>query len=160
ARAEDGLRESEHRFRAVVQSETDAVVIADANGRMIFWNQGAQSMFGYSSEEMLGEPLTVIMPERYRTKHTAGFRRMYEPGVQRHGGRVLELNGLRADGEEFPLELSLSTWTTGRGRFVSAIIRDVSRRRRAEDAQRRVEEGFRAFIERFPEAVIIHKDGT
>ncbi len=132
-KAEDALRASEERFRAVVETAKDAILSADNCGNIIFWNHGAEAIFGYSAAEAAGKPLTFIMPERFRQAHRDGFKRMLETGKSNFIGKTIELIGRRKDGNEFPLELSLASWKTERGIFFAAIIRDISERKRAED---------------------------
>jgi adenylate cyclase len=115
---------------AVVASATDAIITADARGRIASWNPAAQRIFGYTAEEVLGRPLSRLVPERYRAAHEAGIARVAAGGETRVIGRTVELSGLRHDGSEFPLELSLSTWTDDEGRHFAGIIRDVSERAR------------------------------
>ncbi|HJR76333.1 MAG TPA: PAS domain S-box protein [Nitrospiraceae bacterium] len=132
--AEHALSESEERFRSLVESATDAIVLADERGDIISWNRAARKLFGYTEEEIKGQPLTVIMPERYRESHLEGFRRFRDTGEPRLVGSLIVVEGLRKDGTEFPLELSLATWKTEGRSFYSGIIRDVTERRRAEEA--------------------------
>ncbi|MGH2877160.1 MAG: EAL domain-containing protein [Solirubrobacteraceae bacterium] len=129
------LRESESRLRSVTESATDAIIVADRHGAITSWNRGAARIFGYAADEVVGRPLTMLMPERFRAAHDAGVGR-----VARHGeaaGRLLgttaEVVGLRRDGREFPLELSLATWEGPTGRCFSGIIRDISERRKAQE---------------------------
>jgi PAS domain S-box-containing protein/diguanylate cyclase (GGDEF)-like protein len=135
-RAHAALRQSEERFRALAQSAPDAVVTADRRGVILSWNEGAQRMFGWSEAEVVGQPLTVLMPERLRAAHLAGLERYLATAKRTVIGRTVELAGERRDGSEFPVELSLSTWTTAEGRFFTGIIRDISERRRAEEERR------------------------
>lgn len=137
---EHALDESEERFRAIVQSASDAIVVADQEGLIVSWNRAAAELFGYGEEELSGRPLTVLMPARYRDAHAAGLVRLHQTGQSRLIGRPIELHGLRRDGTEFPLELSLATWISGNGRFFSGIIRDTTERKRAEEALRISEE--------------------
>jgi PAS domain S-box-containing protein len=125
-RAHHALLESEIRFHAVFQTATDAIVLADHTGRIMFWNKSAESMFGYTAEEMFGKPLTMIMPDRYRKPHTEGMQRLEETEKARAIGKTLALHGLRKNGEEFPIELSLNSWTTDTHPSYSAFIRDTS----------------------------------
>jgi PAS domain S-box-containing protein len=143
--AEESLRGSELRFRAVTRSVSDAVITANGDGEIIFWNEGASLIFGYAEEEMLGQPLTVLMPERYREGHRKGLARLRTTGEPRLIGKPIELNGLRNDGSEFPLELSLGAWELGDESFYSGVIRDVTERRRVEEeTERSREEAARA----------------
>jgi PAS domain S-box-containing protein len=130
-RAERSLTESEHRFQSLVESATDGIVVANGRGIVVSWNRGATRIFGYSTEEMIGQPLTLIMPARYREAHERGMARIEATGQGRLIGSVIELHGLRKGGEEFPIELSLATWKTGRGSYYSGIIRDISERKKA-----------------------------
>ena len=134
--ADEAHRESEARFRSVTQSASDAIIAADSDGRVTFWNNGAQNLFGYREDEILGRPLTVLMPERYRDAHLRGLERVRSTGEHGTTGKTLEVDGLRKDGMEFPVELRLATWAVGGRTFYSGIVRDVTERRRAEDARR------------------------
>ncbi|MCE9580747.1 MAG: PAS domain S-box protein [Deltaproteobacteria bacterium] len=127
--AEDALRASELRFRSVVQTANDAIVSADGAGRIVFWNRCAATMFGYAGEEIIGMPLTSIIPERFRAAHDAGMARVRQGGARHVIGKTVELQGLRSDGSEFPIELSLATWSAGGETFYTGIIRDIAQRK-------------------------------
>lgn len=131
--AEHALSESEARFRSLVEAATDSIVLADQQGSIISWNRAASRLFGYSDNEVLGRPLTMLMPQRHRAAHERGLARVRDTGHSRLIGRLVELEGLRKDGSEFPLELSLATWKTDDASFYSGIIRDITQRRLAED---------------------------
>jgi len=156
-RAEGFLRASEERFRAITQSATDAIVSADATGRITSWNQGAKAIFGYTESEVLGRPLAVLIPESYRSAHERGLKRFRETGIPRVIGRTVELHGRRKNGREFPLELSLATWESGSGRYFSGIIRDTTERKEAEEAIRASEQRFRTMAETMPATVAIYQ---
>ncbi|MFN2542517.1 MAG: PAS domain S-box protein [Chthoniobacterales bacterium] len=138
-RLEGSLRASEDRFRSLVQSANDAIVLADERGHIVSWNAGAQRIFGYREEEVVGQPLTMLMPERYRDAHCKGLARFQATGESRVVGKTIELRGVRKDGIEFPLDLSIATWKTEACAFFSAIIRDITERKQAEDALRQSE---------------------
>lgn len=140
--------QAESRFSAMAQSAVEAIISADSNGHILTWNNGARAIFGYTAEEVVGQPLTTLMPERYREAHQRGLAQMRATGESALMGIVLELHGLRKDGREFPLELTLSTWTSVEGRFYGGIIRDVTERQRAEAK-------FRALLESAPDAMVI-----
>ncbi|HEX8750768.1 MAG TPA: PAS domain S-box protein [Nitrospira sp.] len=133
-RAEQSLSESEHRFQSLVESATDAIVVANGRGVIVSWNRAASRLFGYTTEEVIGQPLTILMPARYREAHTKGLARIESTGESRVMGSVVELHGLRKHGEEFPIELSLATWKTGSGSYYSGIIRDISERKKTARA--------------------------
>ena len=132
--AEMALRESEARLRAVVETARDAIVSAGAEGRILTFNRAAEQMFGRAAADVFNQPLTALMPERFRQAHEAGMRRFLSTGASRVIGQVLDLVGLRQDGQEFPIELSLATWTIEPAVFFTAIIRDVTVRKQAEAA--------------------------
>jgi PAS domain S-box-containing protein len=115
--AQESLTDLEAKLTAVVQLTPDALVLANADGHIVFWNNSAVKLFGFSEEEALGRPLTLVMPKRYHEKHLEGFRRACETGESPLAGRSIEVNGLRKDNREFPLELSLATWQTKGSRF-------------------------------------------
>lgn len=133
--AECALSASENRFQSVVQSVIDAIVLADGHGHIIFWNRAAERMFGYSEDEALGQSLTTIMPARYREAHERGLAAFRSTGNSRIMGRSVELQGLRKDGVEIPIELSLGTWSIGGETYYCGIIREITDRKRMEQAQ-------------------------
>ena len=136
------LRESEERFRSVAESAADAIIIADGDERTLSWNKGARLMFGYEAEEIQGQPLSQLVAASYRATYAAGMKELQENGSVESSGPAMELFGVRKDGTEFPLEMAMSTWTTGSGSFFSGVIRDVSERKTAEvtlrDSQQRL----------------------
>ncbi len=131
-RAEEALRESEARFRSVSQSAIDAIISADSQTNIVFCNASAQRMFGYTEDEMLGRPLAVLIPERFRDAHGQAMRRLRSAVESRLIGEMTEWVGLRQDGSEFSVESSLATWEAGGEAFYSAIMRDITERRQAE----------------------------
>ena len=132
-RQQDELRASELRFRSVVQSASDAILQADENARIIFWNKSAETIFGYREEEVLGFPLELLMPEWHRPALRLEFERFRLGGKSQLVGGTVELEGLRRDGSDFPLELSMASWTMGGGTSFTAILRDITERKRAEE---------------------------
>lgn len=130
----EALRGSEMKFRSVAESTVDAIVSIDTHDRIIYWNPGAAKIFGYTEDEVIGRPVTALIPERLREAHRKGLERFRVTGNRVLIGRVVEVQALRKDGTEFDVELSLSTWTTGEGRFFSGIIRDISDRKEAQRA--------------------------
>jgi two-component system, sensor histidine kinase and response regulator len=132
-RQRDELHASELQFRSVVQSAGDAIILANEAGNIVGWNNGAEAVFGYSEDEILGANLQVLMPETYREAHRAGFERFRVTGRSELIGKTRELEGLRKDGAVFPLELSLASWRNGAGIMFTGIVRDITERRRTEE---------------------------
>ena len=122
------LMESENRFQAVFQTATDAIILANHTGRIMAWNRAAELMFGYTADEVFGQPLTIIMPPRYREAHIQGLDRVNKKGETKVIGQTVTFHGMRKNGQEFPIELSLNSWTTGSHPSYSGFIRDISRR--------------------------------
>jgi two-component system sensor histidine kinase/response regulator len=148
AHAEQELRESEMRFRSVAQTAQDAVIVVDDDGAVVLWNPRATEMFGWTETEILGRSLTEIIPPRHRDGHEQGLHRVRAGGERRVLGRTVTLDGLRRDGSEFPIELSLATFTAHGRAYYTGLIRDISRRRaneqRLEQAEQRAVEASRA----------------
>jgi PAS domain S-box-containing protein len=133
-RAEEALSASQQRFQAVTEAAVDAIVSADSSGRLLTWNGGAERLFGWTAEEVVGRPLTVIIPERFRQLHQEGIARVGRTGVSKLAGQVVELSGLRRDGTEVPIELSIGSWNGPDGLAFSGVLRDITERKRAEAA--------------------------
>ena len=127
------LRKSEEQNRAIMHSTNDAIVTSDQNGKIVGWNRSAQILFGYTEDEAVGQSLTIIIPEHYRKGHSAGMHRAMSGGRLHLLGKTVELAGLRKDQSEFPLELTVAKWETGQGWNVTAIIRDITDRKEAEE---------------------------
>lgn len=132
ARVRTALRASEAEFRSVMASAVDAIVSADAEGTIRSWNSAATELFGHRESEVIGRPLELIIPERFRAPHAEGVRRVSSGGASHVIGSTVELAALRKDGEEFPIELSLATWVLDDKRYYTGIIRDISERKQAE----------------------------
>ena len=131
---------SEARLKAIVESANDAIITTDADGRVLLWNQRATKLFGYSYDEMIGRPLDVIIPERFREAHRGRQRHVAEGGDTRVIGHTVELAALHRDSYEFPIELSLAMWESKGDRFFSGIIRDITVRKEAEEVLRLAKE--------------------
>ncbi len=136
-RAEQALRASEERFRILAATANDAILSADRHGNITYFNPGAERIFGFASDEVIGRSLTALMPERFRDAHRTGLARYVATGEARVIGKTVELAGRRKDETEFPLELSLASWTQGAEVAFTAIIRDITARKEAEDTLRR-----------------------
>ncbi len=134
------LRESEAKFRSVMESAIDAIISGDAEGRIRSWNSAATALFQFTEAEVIGQPIEVIIPERYRDSHRQGVHRVSSGGPSHVIGKTVELAAIRKDGSEFPVELSLATWLLDDQRYYTGIIRDISERKQAEQKFRSVTE--------------------
>jgi len=135
------------RSRALTETAPDAIIIADESGVIVEWNPAARRMFGYSDTEIIGKPLTLVMPQKYHDRHLEGIRRIQVTGQWNTTATSVELHGLTKTGREFPLELSLSAWETPEGKYFAGIIRDISQRKQAEEALVERDSRYRAVVE-------------
>jgi PAS domain S-box-containing protein len=138
--AEDARGQSEEHLRAIADTALDAIVSSDSGGRILYVNGAAEKIFGYEKGEMIGLPLSALMPKRFRLAHQGGFQRYLETGEAHIIGRRIELAGRRKDGKEFPLEVALASWSAGDERYFTGMLRDISERRRAEESLRQSDE--------------------
>jgi PAS domain S-box-containing protein len=138
-RANAALRASEERFRAITEAANDAIISADNAGHIVSWNARAEAIFGYPAAEILGAPLTRLMPSRYHAAHRQHFTQWATTGVLRLAGTPVEFAGVRKDGSEFPLELSLFTWATAHDRYVTGMVRDLTAQKQWQETTRQQE---------------------
>src|SRR5919206_5216809 len=143
----DELRKSEARYRTVLDAAFDAIVTITPDGIIRWFNRGAEHIFGRSSEEVVGQPVTLLMPERYKELCVAGLHRYLRTGEARVVGGTTELVGLRRDGSEFPIEMSLGETHENGERLFTAVIRDITERKKLEKVLKESEERFRSLVE-------------
>lgn len=149
--AEEKLRISEKRFHTICASAQDAIIMIDNEGRVSYWNEAAEKMFGHTSKEVTGKGIhELIMPERFRKRYQEGFKAFQDTGLGPIVGKTVELFALRRGDAEFPVELSVSAvkiW----GKWQSVgIVRDITERKQAEERlKQQLEE-----LERFKKATI------
>src|SRR5678815_2722399 len=121
----------------IVTISADAIICVDGAQKIIFFNEGAESIFGYSSEEVMGQSLERLIPARYRSSHASHVRAFGQSPVHaRRMGERGQILGLRKNGEEFPAEAAISHLGSGSQRVYSVVLRDVTDRRRSHETQR------------------------
>ena len=132
----------EKRFRELLEAAPDAIMQVDAEGRIILLNRVTEDMFGYSRDELMGQPVEVLIPQELHARHAEHRANYRQHPMTRTMGNGLALEGIRKDGSRFPVEISLSPSESEEGFRVTAIIRDISERRTAEERLRRVQEDY------------------
>jgi PAS domain S-box-containing protein len=135
---ESARRYSEEKYRVVVDTANDAVLTADESGAIQFANPATMRVFGYDPKELIGKPLTVLMPEFMRKLHENGFRRYLATGQRHINWQGTELTGLRKNGQEFPVEVSFGELTMNGHRVFTGFIRDTTERKQAEEERERL----------------------
>ncbi|MDD2709782.1 MAG: PAS domain S-box protein [Verrucomicrobiae bacterium] len=135
---EEKLRESETHLRSLAKStteaiSTEAIISSDNKGKIIFWNRGAETMFGYTEDEILGRPVVELLSGRHREQYQRDIVNAGAGGKSHPVGKTMELHGLRKDGRKFPIELSITAWERHNEIFFSGIIRDITRRKEGEE---------------------------
>ena len=164
-RVDEALWESEKRFRSIAETASDAIIIFDSRENIYFWNEAAKTIFGYLPGETRGKLLASIMPERFREVFRREMKQVITAGESDLIGKAIEVTGVRKDGGEFPLELSLATWRTRGETFFTAIARDITERKRAEEELKellekieRAKQEWESTVDSLPELVCLVDD--
>ena len=134
--AEEDLRSSEEKHRVIIEAAHDAVVTMDERGAILLANPATRRIFGYDPTEIVGKPMTVLMPEVMRKAHENGFKRYLATGKRHLNWQGVEVTAQRKDGQEFPVEVSFGELTSDGHKMFTGFIRDISERKQAEDQLR------------------------
>ena len=147
------LKESEEKLSQLVETAQDAIV-CDVNQVITDWNRSAEKIFGYSKWEIIGQPISLLIPEKYRKEHDEGVKRYLKTGKSRIIGKTVEVSGVTKEGIEIPLEISLTHQKLGDEQHLfMAIIRDITKRKNTSTALRQSEKKYRVLVETIPEIV-------
>jgi PAS domain S-box-containing protein len=154
-RAEQELKSSEEKYRVIVEAASDAVISMDETGGILLANPATARIFGYDPAELIGKPLTVLMPEFMRKLHEVGFRRYLATGERHLNWQGTEVTALRKNGQEFPVEVSFGEMISNGHRGFTGFIRDISEKKRAEDELRKQKEVFQKIFENIPVIIAV-----
>ncbi len=145
------------RLSALMETAHDAIITVDGHGDIFSWNNAAENLFGYSSDEMIGNSCMRIIPDQYRKRHTEAFAKVSETGISKLAGREIAIEALHKNNEMFPAELSLSKWDFDDAVFFTGIIRDISLRQKMEEETREAESRLRKVFEHMKGGGAIYK---
>jgi len=153
--AEAEFRGSEEMHRIIFEAANDAVISIDEHGTILLANPATERIFGYNPAELIGRPLTILMPEYLRKLHAAGFGRYQLTGERHLNWQGTEVTGLRRNGLEFPAEVSFGEITRNGHRVFTGFIRDITEKKRAEETLRASEESLRTMVDSIPGLICI-----
>jgi PAS domain S-box-containing protein len=142
-------------FRVIAETATDAIVAIDERNTILFANLSAERLFGYSISEMLHKPVTMLMPHYVREAHPVTVRQNPQAGTDHHSGNPLPVTGLHRTGREFPLEVSFGKHGNGKGHIFTAVVRDISERKRSEAILRQSQEKYASMVQSSPDAITL-----
>jgi diguanylate cyclase (GGDEF)-like protein/PAS domain S-box-containing protein len=151
-RAEAESKAAKDHFLAVARSTPDALIAFDEDGTVVSWNDGARLIYGYDEAEVVGRPLSLLIPERFHSINTAWVKRLaHDKGRHNFTGKPMEVYGLRKNGEEFAVEFSVGRWRENGRNFFSASARDITKRKQTEEKLRHLSQA----VEQSPADVVI-----
>jgi PAS domain S-box-containing protein len=153
--AEQVLAQMEGKYRGLMEAAPDAMVVVNTYGKIVLLNVQAEKQFGYRRDELLGQKVTNIIPEGFAERLVADDLRSTEDALAQEIGTGIELNALRKDGSEFPIELMLSPLESAEGMLITAAIRDISVRKNAEKVLAQMEGKYRGLLEAAPDAMVV-----
>ena len=156
-RVEEALLESEARMRAITDSAKDAIIMMDQNGQVSYWNPAAQRLFGYTADEVMGMDLhRLLAPKRYHEKQSDAFPRFQRTGRGQLVDTTVEVQAHNKNGQEISVELSLSALSLKNSWHSLGIVRDITERKRIEEALRQGEKKYRLIFDSANDALFIH----
>ena len=154
-KADEHLAQMEGRYRGLLEAAPDAMVVVNQGGEIVLLNVQAEKQFGYRRDELLGQKVTNIIPDGFAERLIADDLRTAEDALAQQIGTGIELTALRKDGSEFPIELMLSPLESAEGTLVTAAIRNISVRRKADEHLAQMEGRYRGLLEAAPDAMVV-----
>ncbi len=151
------LRKDELRFQTVSHSSTDAIITLNKDGLIIFWNEGAENIFGYQSLEVIGQPIDIIIPAEHQKQHRQGFTKLLENSAQLQH-RSIETRAITKNKKIISIELTYTEWLSGNERFFTSIIRDTTHRKEIENELHNQQENLKAIVNNSAEGIITIND--
>ena len=158
-RAEEHLVQMESRYRGLLEAAPDAMVVVNQGGEIVLLNLQAEKQFGYHRDELVGKHVKSIIPQGFAERLVADALRSVEDALAQQIGTGIELTGRRKDGSDFPLEIMLSPLQSPEGILVTAAVRDISARKRAEEHLVQMESRYRGLLEAAPDAIVVVNQG-
>ncbi|KWT75609.1 PAS domain S-box protein [Candidatus Magnetominusculus xianensis] len=147
SRSKELLEINEKKLRSVVDTAGDAIITIDSNQKVIYWNKASEKLFNYAVSEALNKDISIIIPERYKQRHKEGAKRVSQTGQSKLFGKTFEISGLRKNGEEFPVEISLAMWKVKEDTYYTGIIRDITERKNSQEQIRRAKDNLELLVQ-------------
>ena len=161
--AEDKLKANEQRFHSIVETANEAIISVDSHSNIVYWNPAAEFMFGFSADEVIGKPITMVIPDRYHESHRTiedNLQTLPSSDESNLPGRTIQVVGRRKDGSEFPVEHCLATWETDNDKFFTVLVCDITERKQAEEALKESQSFNSSLLENAPHAVVVMNPDT
>jgi PAS domain S-box-containing protein len=158
AEAANRLSEAQQRFRLVVEANATGLLVVDGGGRIVLTNPALERMFGYAREELIGQPMEILLPESERHRHGELREGYLRAPLPRPMGAGLDLHGRRRDGSILPVEISLSSFVENGQQYVDAVVVDISERKRIERLQRNSERRLELLMQTNPNGLLVVDD--
>ena len=153
-KAEEALKQSEEKYRELINASPDGIISADSDMNITIWNSSAEKIFGYTEKEMLGQSILKVIPDADKKTVEKGFNLVNKTVIPANAGNITEMLCVRKDGSHAPVEISLSTRKASETVIITGIVRDITRRKESEEALKQSEEKYRGLINTSNDTII------